>query len=766
MGKYLTFILIIFFISDAYVKAQNSGNKDFDALKEAYHNIRQKKYAEAYPYFKSKLNTYPKDPTYNYFVGQCLLFMESNPSNALKYLRFAATKDVPDDVYYYLGLAYLKSYEFEKALENFKWFEKRASKSQMRDFQVKSHVAMAENAIYLVKYARIPSVYSKELYSQANFYKAYKFDDLEGDFKQIDNVSYSKSDTLFVSGVSFVPENIQRNEVLYISAKNKKKGDLDIYRITRLNDTAWSEPENLGDIINTPFDECYPYLHPDGTTLYFASKGHYSMGGYDLYQSTWDWKEQKWSEPENLDFPINSPFDDILFVPSLNKKTAYFASNRQIKESEYYVYKIKLDASEPYVEIDDQKKLPEIAQLKVNIIPDKKDKKEENTEQFRSSANEIVKIKNSSNIEYKTEYDSLLNLAMNYQLKADSMRWLINDKRVVFDNTEEGQDRAKIGNEIVELERKIYTYQKKADVCYEKVRQIEQANLANKKTIYENKDDRKEVKEALVTENAEEQKFFYEPAPDSLKMVRLEQEDNTVEEESSNNASGVLVVPGLLVKNPSVYNSKNPIPVNEKLPGGIIYMIQLGAFSTPKAPEVFKGLNPLSAVKNADSKVTKYFAGKFYQLKEAEKSVVLVKNKGFKDAYIVAFNNGKIIPINTAVKLESKNISEESNVSENQDNEIKPESDEIAIVYILKSSIDINNQALIDQIKGKVPADKEIYTQNDERFTGIIIKTFKTYDEILPLKKQVESITKMETEIHAFFGENQIPVEQAVKITK
>lgn len=124
MGKFLISILLLLIIPFAYIHAQSAGNEDFDALKKAYSQIKQKQYAEAYPYFKKKLDIYPKDPTYNYFVGQCLLFIESNPSNALRYLRFAATKDVPDDIYFYLGLAYLKSYEFEKALENFKWFEK------------------------------------------------------------------------------------------------------------------------------------------------------------------------------------------------------------------------------------------------------------------------------------------------------------------------------------------------------------------------------------------------------------------------------------------------------------------------------------------------------------------------------------------------------------------------------------------------------------------------------------------------------------------
>ena len=63
------------------------------------------------------------------------------------------------------------------------------------------------------------------------------------------------------------------------------------------------------------------------------------MGGFDLYQSTWNWNTQQWTEPENLDFPINSPFNDILFV----SLSAYFASDRETPSPDLMVYKIKLN---------------------------------------------------------------------------------------------------------------------------------------------------------------------------------------------------------------------------------------------------------------------------------------------------------------------------------------------------------------------------------------------------------------------------------------
>ena len=99
----------------------------------------------------------------------------------------------------------------------------------------------------------------------------------------------------------------KKDMVVYSSyGSNGSKGK-DIYRVIKLGNGEWSKPTSIGDEINTPYDEDYPFLHPDGRTLYFSSKGYNSMGGYDIFKSTLDPQTGKWSYPENLDFPINTP---------------------------------------------------------------------------------------------------------------------------------------------------------------------------------------------------------------------------------------------------------------------------------------------------------------------------------------------------------------------------------------------------------------------------------------------------------------------------
>ncbi|WP_460583292.1 OmpA family protein [Hymenobacter arcticus] len=101
------------------------------------------------------------------------------------------------------------------------------------------------------------------------------------------------------------------------------RGGRDIYKV-EIDGRA--PAENLGPVINTPYGEEAVFLMPDGKTLYFSSEGHNSMGGYDIFKSTF--ADGKWGEPENLGWPINTPDDDVFFVTSASGRHGYYASER------------------------------------------------------------------------------------------------------------------------------------------------------------------------------------------------------------------------------------------------------------------------------------------------------------------------------------------------------------------------------------------------------------------------------------------------------
>lgn len=137
---------------------------------------------------------------------------------------------------------------------------------------------------------------------------------------------------------SSVSLSFDGKKLYYISDKEGGKGHRDIWVSAMDAKGKWGPSTNIGDPINTIYGEEGVFIHPDGKTMYFSSQGHNSMGGYDIFKS--EFKDGKWSEPENLGWPINGPDDDVFFVISANGRHGYYASNKKDGYGEKDIYKI------------------------------------------------------------------------------------------------------------------------------------------------------------------------------------------------------------------------------------------------------------------------------------------------------------------------------------------------------------------------------------------------------------------------------------------
>lgn len=130
------------------------------------------------------------------------------------------------------------------------------------------------------------------------------------------------------------------NTLYFVSERPGGFGGRDIYRCVKLPNGKWSLAQNVGPTINTDYDEDGVFVHPDGVTVIFASRGHKSMGGFDIFFSTID-EDKKFSEPVNMGYPINTPDDDVFFVTSPDGKRGYFSSSKDGGYGEkdiYYMY--------------------------------------------------------------------------------------------------------------------------------------------------------------------------------------------------------------------------------------------------------------------------------------------------------------------------------------------------------------------------------------------------------------------------------------------
>ncbi len=122
---------------------------------------------------------------------------------------------------------------------------------------------------------------------------------------------------------------------------SRRGGNADIYHCFRTEDGRWTEPENLGTVVNTLGTEMAPFIHPDGKTLYFSSDRHLGMGGYDLFVSRRNEKGE-WSQPVNLGYPINTPGDEINFIVAADGHTALISSIREGGFGGYDIYTFQL----------------------------------------------------------------------------------------------------------------------------------------------------------------------------------------------------------------------------------------------------------------------------------------------------------------------------------------------------------------------------------------------------------------------------------------
>jgi hypothetical protein len=117
------------------------------------------------------------------------------------------------------------------------------------------------------------------------------------------------------------------NTLLFVSDRIGGVGKRDIYRCVKLPNGEWSRALNIGSQVNTVYDEDAPFLTADGKTLYFASRGHNTMGGFDIFSSKLG-QDGEWSTPVTLGYPINTVDDDVFFVPMADGRRAYYSSSK------------------------------------------------------------------------------------------------------------------------------------------------------------------------------------------------------------------------------------------------------------------------------------------------------------------------------------------------------------------------------------------------------------------------------------------------------
>lgn len=336
----LFIFLAIFYCSDSYSQIKNEN----DLKKQAEKNFEDEDYNLAYKLYAQLVSLYPKDPDYNYKLGVCMLYTEPDKKKPYSYLQIAIKNpaNAPKDAKFYLAKTYHINYRFDEAIKLYTEYKEIGSAASIKKLQVDREIQACKNGKRLLSNLSDLIVVSKKQLNEADYYKGYDVKEIGGKLLvKPDEYKTAYDKKKKDKSVVYLPRSGER--LYYSSYGENGNNGRDIYFVNKLPNGSWSKAQILPSSINTEFDEDYPFLHPNGKTLYFSSKGHNSMGGYDVFKTTFNDETKTWSKPENLEFPINSPDDDILFITDSLEKTAFFSTGRYSPYGKIDVLKINTE---------------------------------------------------------------------------------------------------------------------------------------------------------------------------------------------------------------------------------------------------------------------------------------------------------------------------------------------------------------------------------------------------------------------------------------
>ena len=462
---------------------------------------------------------------------------------------------------------------------------------------ISDRLLMAENGLSMIDFVYFPRVLARHRFSLDDFFLYYPLPDKSWRQVpcQLDSASHIYSKAVYV------PEG---KDVMYWSAEDKN-GIRNIFH-SEHQDTVWSAPALLNEHMTSASDEIYPMLSPDGKKIYFSSAGLYGTGGYDIYVSELDTETGDWSVPVNMGFPYSSPADDFLFVSTDDGRYSVFASTRNCPKDSVWVYVLEYDDMPVRHAVTDPDELKKIALLEP----------ENGNSDGRSSEVETDIPENMDTRRYMDKMSEVRQL----RDSIDRLGTMIEDARI--SNDEEA---------VLDGEFALIALQDSLAKASALLQEIEMEFLFSGVVI----DPDKLLAEAdreIAGQTAEyvfTRKDFGNPL--SLEMLSPEPEFDY---------SFKILEEGQFAE-------------DNTLPSGLVYQIQM--FSTTKKATVsaLKGLSPVFETKAANGRYT-YRVGVFMTYADVLSNLNSVKRAGFRNAFIVAFNDGKELTVAKARAVEAE----------------------------------------------------------------------------------------------------------------
>jgi tetratricopeptide (TPR) repeat protein len=666
----ILFILSLLFFSSV-INAQDDVKKAPDLKDEAAKSFESGNYQDALVQYKSLLQKYPKDGLYSYYCGLSLLSMNKEIPKAIEFLEFSSSKaTAPYKVFYYLGDAYTRNYQFPEAKKAYAQFAAAASKSEEKEYMPLHLSEMSSNAVTLTGSYNVIDILASSLFIFSDSGCISQLRAPGGTLSLKPTVLTPTAGGINeLSNLMFIPRNAEKGDLLFYAAsgKNKKRGT-DIYMVKALNSRKYSEPVAV-DAINTEYDELMPYYDPVGKDLIFASKGHNSMGGFDLFKSHYDSERNSWAPPVNLGFPVNSPSDEYLMIPGTDMGNIMLITNRQGLDSMMTAYMLRIHEPRVKLAVADPWELKKIGNFGgIEAIPETMDLSMREILENREPTSEETSPSAPVNKHPKpgdqaggmpADYNKYLKLALDQQFKADSLAKIAREARIRVKTISDPNERWAEQKNIISWEKGSADCQAKADEYYLLVKQSE-----GQKPEVKNIPDAIEKDTVIndITLYKYKQTEAPKAEPDTTQQVIVVPDNKVVTMSLNSPPPKVTVVPESSVKDKnqfeilgkSPYSESNSFPEDSNMPMGVYYKIQLAVKSEVPKWDVFGGISPVTFEIVEGKPLKKYFAGKFVNYDNAKNALEEVRRSGFPEAFIVSWYDGQKMTLNKVIELEKK----------------------------------------------------------------------------------------------------------------
>ena len=278
------------------------------------------KYSEALPLMQEQYKKNPKNASLNHWLGVCL-YQTGSKAESKKYFTFANGRKVLESSLY-LSYHAFNEYDFEDAADYLDTYTAGMAKAKKAlSEEVEAYEQNVSAARSMLEHVEKIVVVDSLCVDKAEFFKAYKISDAAGTLASDDVLPYDRPEE---PQMVYIPESGDR----MMWAMPDSAGVLHITQTIKLIDGSWEKYDTQSDILHGRGDACFPYMLNDGSTLYYASNGKGSIGGYDIFRTRREADSGEYLQPQNMGMPYNSPFDDYLLVVDEFTGVGWWATDR------------------------------------------------------------------------------------------------------------------------------------------------------------------------------------------------------------------------------------------------------------------------------------------------------------------------------------------------------------------------------------------------------------------------------------------------------